>query len=165
MVTRLSSAQCRHIKCVRNQSDAESVFEDFDQCQADTIDRDGAFVGHLSGELWGYLEPESGPLSVIASLGNGADCIDVSGDVMASHSVSDREASFEVHRIAGVQLAEIRLAERLSASLEGHLGAIDPDDRQTATVDADAITDCGVYATNFAPNSQIRSISFGNGRF
>ena len=60
-------------------------------------------------------------------------------DEVAAQPVADGQRPFEIHRAAGLQLAEIGPRERFRAGLEGKRLLVAVDHRQAATVDGNAV--------------------------
>src|SRR5207245_26344 len=126
---------------VWDESDAEAVAGDFDEGEADAVDGDGALVYHLLGEDGRAREPDDLPLALAAPLGDAADAVDVPLDEMSAESVAETKGAFEVDAVAGLQLTEVGLRERLWPCLEREGIALEVDDGEAGAIDSDAIAE------------------------
>ena len=126
---------------MRNEGHAESIVLDIDERQADAIDRDRTFAGHLGELSRRSAELHRTPIGVVVPGVDGADGVDMAGDVVAADRVAGSERLFEIDHRTGQQFAEVRPRERFFAGLKRQPVAVDADDGQAAAVDRDAVAD------------------------
>ena len=76
---------------------------------------------------------------MVLALEQRADAVDVPADEVPAQPVADGQRPLQVHRAAGLQLAEVGAGERFRPGLEGERVALALDHRQAAAVDRDAV--------------------------
>ena len=85
---------------VRDQSDAEMGVVRFDDRQADAIDRDGSFAGHVPHQVDRAREMKESPFSFILAENYGSDGVNVAGDEMPTQAISGTKGSFAIDLVA-----------------------------------------------------------------
>ena len=122
--------------------------------QTHAVDGDRALGRNLSGITFGEAEPELTPLSQVVTDRDFADGVDVPGHQMPAELVVHPQRAFEVHRAAGLQLAERRSRERLGAGLKVEHAVGHRDDGQATAAHADAIAERGIGGDRLRRDAQ-----------
>jgi hypothetical protein len=149
-------------KGMRDERDAEAAGIDVDQREADAIDGDGAFAGHL-GELRGRgQEPHFAPVGIVFAGVDRGESVDVAGDVVAADGVARAKLLFEVDRRTGPELAQVGSRECFFAGLKGEFTRGDVDDRETAAVDRDAVAESCRCGDRRSANDEPNAWGFGH---
>ena len=119
------------------------VGPDLDDGEADAVDGDRALVDEVLRELGRQGDLDDLPvLGGLASY-DVADAVDVALHDVTAEALLGGDGSLEVDPVAGVDLVERRLVERLLHHVGGPGTALDRDDGQAAAVDRDRVAEAG----------------------
>ena len=81
---------------MRDEGDAKAPVFHVDQCQADAVNTDRPFAGHLPHEARGGVEPESGPIALVVAAFEGPQTVDMAGDQMPSDQVTQAKGLLQI---------------------------------------------------------------------
>ena len=82
-------SQGRDFEGMRYESHTKTLVVYIDQGQADAVDGDRAFAGHLTGEIVRDTHPNGRPLGVVNALVDDADSVDVPAYEMAAQGIAN----------------------------------------------------------------------------